>query len=183
MTIENKESLISKIAAGHKPEFLFFWGHRQNGTEVSKSCFSQWYPASFNVGDFSYQSAEHYMMAEKARVFGDEQSRLKIIEATSPNEAKALGRKVRGFSEELWVTHRIDIVLAGNLAKFTQNEELKQFLLSTKGKVLVEASPVDPIWGIGLAAHDPSAATPSQWKGLNLLGFVLMKTRDILLTN
>ena len=87
---------------------------------------------------------------------------------------------VENFDEETWIAHREAIVLEGSIHKFSQHPDLRTFLLSTGDRVLVEASPVDPIWGIGLAADDPRATDPGKWRGLNLLGFALMKTRDLL---
>lgn len=121
------------------------------------------------------------MMTRKARLFGDENTARAILAATTPNEAKSLGRKVIGFSEQTWIGHREEIVFTGNLAKFGQRPDLKKFLVSTGAAVLVEASPVDDIWGIGLAQDDPLATSPASWPGLNLLGFALMKTRAHLL--
>ena len=103
-----------------------------------------------------------------------------ILASTDPSKVKALGRKVKGYDESRWVAHRFAIVVAGNYAKFSQNEALTAFLLSTGDKVLVEASPVDQIWGIGLARDGPHAAHPDKWNGLNLLGFALMEVRDML---
>ncbi|MFM7927100.1 MAG: NADAR family protein, partial [Pirellula sp.] len=90
----------------------------------------------------------------------------------------ALGRKVRGFKDEVWVANARRIVTEGNIAKFSQNEGLKSFLLATGTKVLVEASPYDRIWGIGLGAEDPKAKHPTTWQGENLLGFALMDVRE-----
>ena len=90
-----------------------------------------------------YGSAEHFMMAEKARVFGDEQMRVRILQAPNPGAAKRLGRQVRGFQDKVWAGARFDIVVRGNTAKFQQNPTLGEFLLGTKNRVLVEASPVD----------------------------------------
>jgi ribA/ribD-fused uncharacterized protein len=118
------------------------------------------------------------MMAEKARLFGDEAARAQILKASSPNAAKQLGRQVKHFDEQVWAESRFQLVVAGNLAKFSQNHELGNYLLGTGDKVLVEASPVDRIWGIGLAAGDAQAKNPEQWRGLNLLGFALMETRQ-----
>ncbi|MFD2352846.1 NADAR family protein [Nonomuraea ferruginea] len=120
------------------------------------------------------------MMAHKALLFGDEVAAEKILAAAHPGEAKKLGRAVGGFDEETWAAHRYEIVVRGNLAKFGQHAELKEFLLTTGGRVLVEASPLDRVWGIGLAADDPAAASPATWRGLNLLGFALMDVRDAL---
>ena len=117
------------------------------------------------------------MMAEKARLFGDSLTGKKILSAPHPQVAKKLGRAVKGFTEAVWVQHRFEIVVRGNEAKFQQNDALKQFLLNTQDQILVEASPVDQVWGIGLAADAPEALNPEQWRGLNLLGFALMKVR------
>jgi len=117
------------------------------------------------------------MMAEKARLFGDGEAREKIVAAASPAAAKKLGRGVRGFHEQRWARARFDIVVAASRAKFGQNPELAEFLVGTKNRVLVEASPVDRIWGIGLAATNGAAMNPEKWRGLNLLGFALMVAR------
>ena len=122
-------------------------------------------------------TAEHYMMAEKARLF-DNSATDAIVAAAHPGEAKKLGRKIRNFDQAIWEKHRFDIVVRGNLAKFSQHEPLKQYLLGTGDRVLVEASPHDRIWGIGIAESDPAAQNPYDWKGLNLLGFALMAVRE-----
>ncbi|MET0355461.1 MAG: NADAR family protein [Cellvibrio sp.] len=166
------------IAAGAKPEFLFFWGHRQSGNSISKSCFSQWYESAFDVDDVHYKTAEHYMMAQKALLFGDNDIYEKILNSNTPDEAKSLGRKVRGFKDDIWSAKSFDIVVNGNVEKFSQNEPLRNFLLSTGDKILVEASPVDPVWGIGLAEGDEQAKDPTLWRGKNLLGFTLMAVRE-----
>ncbi|MBB3639156.1 NADAR family protein [Variovorax atrisoli] len=172
--------LPAYFAQGHRPEYLLFWGHQAPKTGVNKSCFSQWFEAAFKVDGVSYRTAEHFMMAGKARLFGDDEVYERILAARTPAEAKKLGREIRGFDEAAWVAARLDIVTQGNIAKFSQNAELGAFLLGTGHQVLVEASPVDPIWGIGLAANDPLAQDPREWKGLNLLGFALMAAREVL---
>ena len=116
------------------------------------------------------------MMAQKARLFGDEAAFERIVGAESPGHAKALGRQIRSFDEATWVAHRLEIVAAGNTAKFGQHRELTDYLLGTGSRILVEAGPVDRVWGIGLAADD-WAGRPAEWKGLNLLGFALMEAR------
>ena len=118
------------------------------------------------------------MMVKKAELFGDLASQEKILASKTPSEAKQLGRGVAGFRNDLWLQHRFDIVVSANLAKFSQNPDLQAFLLNTGEAVLVEASPVDNIWGIGLAVDDPAVSNPHQWQGLNLLGFALMCVRD-----
>ena len=117
------------------------------------------------------------MMAGKALLSGDSEVAERIVLASDPRTAKALGLQVRGFDEQLWAEQRFGIVVAGNLAKFGQHPQLGQFLLATGDRVLVEASPRDRVWGIGLAADDERAASPRTWQGLNLLGFALMEVR------
>lgn len=179
MNIRDQATLLEAIRTGARPNYLFFWGHKPlpNG-EVGKPCLSQWWPASFNIQGVSYPTAEHFMMAEKARLFGDEEKRAQILKAANPSQAKKLGRQVRGFTEDAWARARFDFVVEGNLAKFSQNLALGQFLLGTGNRILVEASPVDRVWGIGLALDDARAENPEQWRGLNLLGFALMEVRD-----
>jgi ribA/ribD-fused uncharacterized protein len=133
---------------------------------------------TFSVDGLVYPSAEHFMMAGKAQLFGDPETAERIRQAPHPGAAKALGRQVAGFSEERWVERRFELVVTGNLAKFGQHADLRHFLLGTGDRVLVEASPQDRVWGIGLAADDERAASPQQWPGLNLLGFALMEVRD-----
>ncbi|WP_395985222.1 NADAR family protein [Actinomadura sp. 9N407] len=157
------------------PEFVLFWGGRQ-----PKGCLSQWYPSTFTLDGVAYPTAEHYMMAEKARLFGDAATVDKILANPDPGRAKALGRRVRNFDEDAWVAARYDIVVRGSTAKFAADEKLRDYLFSTTGKVLVEASPLDTIWGIGFDEHQPEALRPSQWRGLNLLGFALMDAREAL---
>ncbi|WP_269854076.1 NADAR family protein [Streptomyces sp. RPT161] len=177
--VRDREALAALVAGGAVPKYLMFWGHRptRDGS-VGPSCLSQWWPAEFAVDGVRYPTAEHWMMAGKARLFGDERTAAEVLAAGHPNEAKALGRQVRGFEEELWARHRWDLVVEGNVAKFGQHPALRDFLLGTRSRVLVEASPLDRVWGIGLAADDERAADPARWRGSNLLGFALMETRS-----
>lgn len=176
--------LVESATSSPSPTFRFFWHPDAPGRSRSPGggCLSQWSPASFDVDDVTYPTAEHFMMAEKARLFGDEEIRMRIVRSRDPEEAKALGRQVRGFSSGTWASHRESVVLSGNLGKFGQNPRLEDFLLATAPDVLVEASPHDSIWGIGLAEDHPDARIPARWRGRNLLGFVLMEVRDILAT-
>jgi ribA/ribD-fused uncharacterized protein len=171
------EELRSRFNAGEKLKYVFFWGHQPGKNGIAASCFSQWYSAPFAVDGQRYPTAEHFMMAEKAALFGDQVTRAQVLQAPNPGAAKALGRQVRGFDETAWIEHRFSIVLRANEAKFAQNPDLRQFLLQTGSRILVEASPVDRVWGIGLAQDDERAANPNQWQGLNLLGFALMQVR------
>jgi ribA/ribD-fused uncharacterized protein len=148
-------------------------------TEASP--FSQWYPCTFAAGGNAFRCAEQYMMHGKALLFGDHAVAAELLAASHPREHKALGRKVKGFDDVVWRREREAIVHAGNHAKFTQNPELLELLLATQGTTLVEASPYDKIWGIGLAASDPRAQDAAQWKGQNLLGKILTALRDELL--
>ena len=175
------DSLKKEAKSGNRFDYLFFWGHhaRKDG-RTGKQCFSQWWQAPFDLDGIRYTSAEVYMMAEKARLFNDEAMRRNIIECAHPREAKKWGRSIKNFHEAEWNRHRFDIVVRGNKAKFEQNEALKTYLLGTGDHILVEASPVDTIWGIGLAEENPLCGDPEQWKGLNLLGFALMNVRSIL---
>lgn len=157
--------------------YLYFWGHTERGQSVSKACLSQWYPAPFVVDGVYYATAEHWMMAGKARLF-DPAMIDHILANSDPAAAKALGRKIKHFDDQIWQQHRFNLVVAGNLAKFSQHPNLQDFLLATGEQVLVEAAPNDRIWGIGLAESDPKAQQPSTWQGLNLLGFALMQVRE-----
>jgi ribA/ribD-fused uncharacterized protein len=176
--IRDRDSLLASIREGERPTYLFFWGHTAPPSgEVGKHCLSQWWPAPFQVDGLTYRTAEHFMMAEKGRLFGDEAAAARVLTAASPAAAKKIGREVRGFSEDRWTAARFDIVVRGSVAKFGAHAELRAYLLETGDHVLVEASPRDRIWGIGIAATDRRAATPEHWPGLNLLGFALMEAR------
>jgi len=171
--------LKNQIENGLHPEYLFFWGHSQKMAGVTdKSCFSQWWPAPFIVDGTTYATAEHWMMAKKALLFDDKKSFDSIITANTPATAKKLGRAVKNFNAGIWTSKAFELVTEGNLHKFSQHEALKQFLLQTSDKILVEASPVDFIWGIGLSLESDHANDPFKWKGTNLLGFALMEVRD-----
>jgi len=174
----NLKTLRERCEAGESFDYLFFWGHQPPGNgEISSTCFSQWYEASFEIDGVLYPTAEHWMMAGKARLFEDEDSLLRILDAPGPKSAKALGRKVRNFDDGAWKANARQIVTQGNIAKFQQNEALGEFLQQTGEQVLVEASPYDRIWGIGLRRNDDRAAHPSTWQGQNQLGFALMDVR------
>ncbi|TYV38488.1 NADAR family protein [Listeria monocytogenes] len=173
------EKIQHKYRKGEKLKYIFFWGHQpaEDG-KTSKSCFSQWWICSFKVDGVEYNCAEQFMMAEKAKLFNDMEMREKILAAKHPKQAKDFGRLISGFQEDIWLKNRFNIVMRANQAKFSQNEELKNFLMQTKNRILVEASPVDKIWGIGMAADNKNVENPLYWKGLNLLGFALMAVRD-----
>lgn len=175
--------LRALAAAGRRVKYLFFWGHQPepDGT-IGPGCLSQWWPAPFVVDGFRYATAEHYMMIGKARLFGDDEIAERMLAAPHPGAVKALGRQVRGFDQATWDARCFDLVVAGSVAKFRQHPDLGRYLSRTGNRVLVEASPVDRVWGIGRSVTDPSVHDPARWRGRNLLGFALMRARTQLAT-
>jgi ribA/ribD-fused uncharacterized protein len=167
------------IEAGAAVKYLHFWGHQpeSDGT-AGKGSLSQWFVAPFEVAGERYATAEHWMMAEKARLFRDPDAERAAIDAPNPALAKAAGRTVRDFDESVWARERFEIVVRGNVHKFAAHQDLQEFLLRTGSRVLVEASPRDRLWGIGMGAKNENAENPAAWRGLNLLGFALMEARE-----
>lgn len=178
MNIRTKDELANYVNRGKKVKYLFFWGHQVKGNSITKSCFSQWYTSPFNEGGNRFATAEHYMMFGKAKLFGDADAMEKALSAKNPGAVKAVGRSVKGFDQAVWNANKFDLVVNANLAKFGSNDDLRDFLVNTGKRVLVEASPVDKVWGIGLAEDSEAASNPNLWKGENLLGFALMKVRE-----
>jgi len=171
--------LEARDERGERMKFVRFWGHApRSRTEPGPWVLSQWFAAPFEVEGERYPTAEHFMMAEKARLFGDHAVLGSILASDDPGKAKALGREVRGFDEDAWAAARFDIVVRGNLAKFGQNPALGAYLRATGDRVIVEASPRDRIWGIGMGAANPDAEHPLRWRGTNLLGLALMVVRS-----
>jgi hypothetical protein len=121
------------------------------------------------------------MMAEKARLFNDQETLVKIMAAKHPREQKDLGREVKNFNEDIWNVQAKKIVFKGNYVKFIQHKTLQSLLIATEGTTLVEASPYDTIWGIGLSENDPKALDRATWLGTNWLGEVLTQVRDNIL--
>ncbi|WP_306937486.1 NADAR family protein [Streptomyces phaeochromogenes] len=176
--IDSRDALVSAVRSGEKVKYLHFWGHRARADgQVGAGCLSQWWPSPFTVDSVEYRTAEHWMMARKARLFGDDRAERLALDAPNPALAKKAGRLVRGFDEGAWERERFGIVVEGSVRKFASDGELRSFLLGTGERVLVEASPVDRVWGIGLAANDDRAFDPERWRGPNLLGFALMEAR------
>ncbi len=149
-------------------EFYFFWKHR----------LSQWHMVNFVVDGIIFNCCEQFMMCSKALLFNDLETSYKIMDSRNPYEHQQLGRRVKNFDLDKWNEHARDIVYTGNYARFTQNEDDKELLLSTGNKQIVESSPVDKIWGIGLAATDPRALNRATWRGTNWLGEVLTQVRE-----
>jgi ribA/ribD-fused uncharacterized protein len=178
----NVKALIAQRDEGILHQFLFFWGHhgKKDGA-VGKECLSQWYPAPFQFAGETYPTAEHFMMVWKARTFGDEATAKRVFADPSPETAKFCGRAVQGFNDEKWNQCKFQIVVTGSFAKFSKNPALREFLLSTGDKVLVEGSPHDRIWGIGMRGDlNPDSFDPRKWRGENLLGFALMEARRMI---
>lgn len=177
--MKNLKELINELDRGKRQKYVYFWGHTpKHQGSTDNSCLSQWFPVQFTVDGLEFPTAEHFMMVKKAELFGDNGIVDEMLSSADPGKVKALGRKVKGFDHELWTKHRFEIVVQGNHAKFSQNKELKDFLLATNKRVLVEASPVDRIWGVGLSADDEQIEKPREWRGKNLLGFALMAVRE-----
>lgn len=177
-----KQHIINRQNEGEEVNFCFFWGHQipKDGL-MTKSCFSQWYIAPFkDENGVEYHTAEHYMMSGKAQVFKDEAVLAEILASKDPKEVKAMGRKITPFDPAIWDLYKYDIVKQGNLLKFGQHEAMSNFLLATGDCVIVEASPFDTIWGIGLSEKNEKSQFARTWQGENLLGFALMEVRDLL---
>ncbi|MFC6023580.1 NADAR family protein [Plantactinospora solaniradicis] len=180
-SVRSVADLAAAQAQGQRLRFLFFWGHRpERDGGVGAGCLSQWWPAPFTADGHEFPTAEHYMMWRKATLFDDYPIAERILVAPHPHAAKTLGSQVAGFDQRAWNEHRLPIVVSGNLAKFGQHPALQTFLLGTGRRILVEASPVDRVRGIGCAHDDPAAKQPDRWRGLNLLGFALMQVREAL---
>jgi hypothetical protein len=160
----------------HHTKYTFFY--------KMKNPFSNWYRCKFvDAEGNTYNCSEQYMMAEKAKLFGDEEVRELILASTDPKEQKELGRRVKNFDSAKWEANCKEIVYKGCYLKFTQNLKLLDFMLETRGTLLVEASPYDKIWGIGLGEDDPRIHDKRNWQGKNWLGIVLTQLRDDLLAN
>jgi ribA/ribD-fused uncharacterized protein len=178
---DDLDALRRAVEAGMVFRYRLFYGHAASADgALSDSVFSQFWPCRLTVDGQSYTSAEQFMMAGKARLFGDRESLAAILATHEPPACKALGRKVRGFDEARWAEARFELVTRGNVAKFGQDDGLRRHLLATDGEILVEASPRDTIWGIGLGKANPLAEDPRRWRGTNLLGFALVRAREII---
>lgn len=170
--------LVKALAGGPEDKYVFFYG----GTKgTPNSYLSNWYPVDFVVNSITYNCVEQFMMACKANIFGDQKALEQIMTTDKPAVQKQVGKTVIGFTNEIWDQYKERVVFQGCLAKFDQNPDLKEKLLSTQGKTLVEASPYDRIWGIGLSETDPLRFNEAKW-GQNLLGKALMKVRDVIRT-
>lgn len=181
------KSVKKELEKNPNKPIIYFWGHTPNPKKITTACLSQWYDCTFKAEILRSQekvvfhTAEQFMMASKALLFDDMETYGKIMNESNPSAYKKLGRLVKNFDPKRWDEVKFDIVVEGNKAKFSQNEELKQFLLSTNDAILVEASPYDRVWGIGIDKDTAIKGGIDQWKGENLLGFALMEVRNQIL--
>ncbi|KAL9646675.1 hypothetical protein ABK040_001098 [Willaertia magna] len=153
-------------------KFVFFW--------KDKYVFSNFYPASYTLDGITFKTSEQGLMYEKAKLFKDEETMQQILECERPRDAKALGRLINNFNGEIWGASRESLFIRHLIEKFTQNPELKEILLQTDGKHLVEASPNDSVWGIGLNEKEARRISPYKWPGKNILGKLLDRTREFI---
>jgi ribA/ribD-fused uncharacterized protein len=174
------DALAAAVRDGQSFTFTPFYGHTVAPGRITNAVYSQFFPAAFEIDGNHYLWAEQWMMASKARLFGDAATLAAILAASYPLECKNLGRQVAGYDDERWNEVRFDLVVSGNIAKFGQNPALRDHLLASGDAILVEAAPRDSIWGIGLGRDNPAVANPLLWRGRNLLGFALVKVRAIL---
>lgn len=151
-----------------KEQFTFFWD----------GPFSQWHPSKFIIDGVEFCTCEQYMMLKKALMFGDFESAKKVMATSNPKDQKQIGREIKSFNDKIWVKYCKKIVYDANMAKFIQNPDLLKKLMDTGESILVEASPYDKRWGIGLGAENPFAQDRSTWQGLNWLGIIITFVRD-----
>jgi ribA/ribD-fused uncharacterized protein len=174
------EALRARIHDGQSFMYLPFYGHTAEPGRITNAVYSQFYPVEFQIDGVRYRWAEQWMMAAKARLFGDQKALAAILRADEPLACKKIGRTVSNYDDGQWSAARFDLVVAGNIAKFGQNQLLREHLLGSADAILVEAAPRDTIWGIGLGRENPAVHDPLRWRGCNLLGFALVKVRAIL---
>ncbi len=159
-------------------DYIFFWKPKDK-----YGYMSQWYPAEMYVGGIKYANCEQYMMSQKALLFNDNSKvYAKIMKEMNPHNIKDLGREVKNFDERIWNLHKYRIILEGNFAKFSQNEDLLEMLFDTEDAILAEASPYDRIYGIGMSADNPNVEDTTKW-GENLLGNAIMAVRNMFLAD
>ena len=174
------EALRTRVRDGESFSYLPFYGHTAEPGRITDAVYSQFYPAEFRIDGVRYHWAEQWMMAAKARLFGDREALAAILAAGDPLACKNIGRTVRNFDDGRWSAARFELVVAGNVAKFGQNQPLRDRLVGSGDAILVEAAPRDQIWGIGLGRANPAVHDPLRWRGRNLLGFALVRVRAVL---
>ena len=171
--VENTQyKKIKKVKMITTDKHIFFW----------REAFSQWHKSKFTnpIHNIEFNCAEQHMMWCKAMLFGDTATAAKIMLKVEPRDHKALGREVVGYNQKIWDENKYEIVCNTSMLKFTQNNKLLAMLLDTGNRTLVEASPKDPIWGIGMEENEPGINDEANWRGENLLGYALTDTRDFI---
>ena len=154
-------------ARGHRIKYLHFWGHRPRPDgRLGASCLSQWWPSPFTVDGVAYATAEHWMMAAKARLFGDaEAERAGRGRGAARPQAKKAGRLVRGFDDAVWERERFAIVVEGSVHKFAADPALRAYLLGT-GRAGSSSRPARST-GSGASGSrrtTPAPTTPARWR-------------------
>jgi len=152
-------------------KFYFFWNH-EFGQKTQRDIICR--------PGITFNCCEQYMMYQKAQLFGDAKTASEILIETNPAKQQDLGRLVQNYDQKVWEMNRLSIVIAGNMLKFTQHEDLRERLLATDNKILCEASPYDKVWGCGLADTEDKILNINAWPGLNLLGQCLMTVRTLI---
>ena len=157
--------------------YAFFWKE----TEGPLRALSNWFPSplAFEAGP-SCAQLEQALMLCKAKLFGDIQATHAVVATRTPAEAKAVGRQIAGFDQEIWDRVKFPLMVRLLVAKFSQAPLLGALLHLTHPALLAEASPHDLIWGIGLSKARAEVVSPESWPGLNLLGKALMRARSLL---
>lgn len=156
-----------------KEKYTFFWG----------GPFSNFITSYFvDKEGLSYNCVEQYYASRKALFFGDKARFEQIMSIKDPKKQKRHGRLVTNFDSNKWYGGESNcpakkFMYDGNLLKYSQNEKLKKMLVETKGTILVEASPYDNIWGIGMPKCY-LAENKKFWKGKNWLGEILTQVRE-----
>lgn len=149
-------------------KYVFFWG----------SVFSNWAKCKFIHEGVEYSSTEQTMMAAKAKLFGDASALKEVMATRNPRVQKAIGRAIQNFDKAKWLEVCYPLVTDAIYSKFSQNEDMRRILLATGDRIIVEASPEDEVWGIGMSVNDPDILDETKWRGTNFLGKGLMEARD-----
>lgn len=181
MDITNYQALLEKLAEGQRFNYLLFGQAQSDSRVVNSDCLSPWFPSPFKAEGALFKSLEHFMVAEKARLFKDLPSALKAIMSKTPQKAHKVSKTITGVDNALWATHCEALLVKANYYKFREHQVLTDYLTSTEERILVFADREDILFGAGLPLEaEEMLADPFQWPGENKLGFALMAVRDLL---
>jgi ribA/ribD-fused uncharacterized protein len=142
---------------------------------------SQWYPSPFTIDGVRFVNCEQRMMYMKGKVFGDEEAMREVMLTEDPKRHKEIGRSVKNFDVDTWSAKAYQVVVEANYAKYSQNPELRQFLIDSGSRKFVECAPYDKIWGNGLNITQTLQSPEAMWEGTNLLGKAIMDVREMIL--